>query len=102
MMYKKQDKVDEALKDAQECVNSKPDWHKAQYRLGSSLYARKKYSEAMKPFSRALKLQLMLSDSASSEQGKVDTLTQILSVALKYQMARQVSNTTFRKPSFKP
>ncbi|KAJ7371766.1 TPR and ankyrin repeat-containing protein 1 [Desmophyllum pertusum] len=83
MMYKKQDKVDEALKDAQECVNSKPDWHKAQYRLGSSLCARKKYSEALKPFSKSLKLQLMLSDSTSSEKDKVDTLTQILSVALK-------------------
>ena len=31
MMYKKQDKVDEALKDAQECVNSKPDWHKVRF-----------------------------------------------------------------------
>ncbi|KAJ7371751.1 hypothetical protein OS493_023089 [Desmophyllum pertusum] len=82
-MYIKQEKADEALKDAQECVNSKPDWHKAQYRLGSSLCAQKKYSEAMKPFSTSL--HLLLSDSTSLEHRKVDTLTEILSVALKIQ-----------------
>ena len=52
----------------------------AQYRLGSSLLAREKYQEAMKPFSKSL--QLLLKDASSSENDKVDTLTQLLSVAL--------------------
>ena len=51
-----------------------------QYRLGSSLLSRKKYQEAMKPFSKSL--QLLLSDASSSESDKVDTLTQLMSVAL--------------------
>lgn len=51
-----------------------------QYRLGSSLLSRKKYQEAMNPFSKSL--QLLLSDASSSESDKVDTLTQLLSVAL--------------------
>ena len=52
----------------------------AQYRLGSSLFAQKKYQEAMKPFSKSL--QLLLRDSSSSENDKVGTLAQLLSVAL--------------------
>lgn len=32
MMYRKQDKVDEALNDAQECINNKPDWPKVRYK----------------------------------------------------------------------
>lgn len=51
-----------------------------QYRMGSSLFARKKYQEAMKPFSESL--QLLLRDASSSESDKVDTLTQLLSVAV--------------------
>lgn len=52
----------------------------AQYRLGSSLFTREKYQEAIKPFSKSL--QLLLRDASSSENDKVDTLTQLLSVAL--------------------
>lgn len=52
----------------------------AQYRLGSSLFAREKYQEAIEPFSKSL--QLLLRDASSSENDKVDTLTQLLSVAL--------------------
>ena len=50
-----------------------------QYRLGSSLLAREKYQEAIKPFSKSL--QLLLRDASSSESDKVDTLTQLLSAA---------------------
>ena len=50
-----------------------------QYRLGSSLLAREKYQEAIKPFSKSL--QLLLRDASSSESDKVDTLTQLLSTA---------------------
>lgn len=51
-----------------------------QYRLGSSLLAQKKYQEAMKPFAKSL--QLLLRDASSSESDKIDTLTQLLSVAV--------------------
>lgn len=52
----------------------------AQYRLGSCFFALKKCHEAMEPFSRSL--QLLLSDSSSTESDQVDTLNQLLSVAL--------------------
>ena len=54
----------------------------AHYRLASCFSARKKYSEAMGAFSRSL--QLLLNDSSSTEHDKVDTLTQLLSAALKH------------------
>ena len=52
------------------------------FRLGCSLVARKNYAEAMKSFSRSL--QLLLDDSSSKEHQKMDTLNQLLSVALTH------------------
>ena len=63
-------------------LHSYPLNFQAQYRLGSCLSACKRYSEALEPFSRSL--QLLLNNPSSTEHDKVDTLNQVLSVALKH------------------
>ena len=63
-------------------LHSYPLNFQAQYRLGSCLSACKRYSEALEPFSRSL--QLLLNNPSSTEHDKVDTLNQVLSVAVKH------------------
>lgn len=57
-------------------------YFQAHYRLGSCLSACKRYSEALELFSGSLRL--LLNNPSSTEHDKVDTLNQVLSVALKH------------------
>ena len=52
----------------------------AYYRLGSCLFVQRKYREAMEKFSESL--SLLLNDTSRSDH-QVDTLSQLLAVALK-------------------
>ena len=52
----------------------------AYYRLGSCLFVQRKYREAMEKFSESL--SLLLNDASRSDH-QVDTLSQLLAVALK-------------------
>ena len=63
-------------------LHSYPLNFQAQYRLGSCLSACKRYSEGLEPFSRSL--HLLINNPSSTEHDKVDTLNQVLSVALKH------------------
>ncbi|KAM7440313.1 Stress-induced-phosphoprotein 1 [Porites harrisoni] len=82
LMYKKTGKDEEALRDALQCVQNNPNWAKAQYRLGSCLFARERLKEALDAFSKSL--HLLLKHSSSSEKDTMDTLNQLLLVALKH------------------
>jgi hypothetical protein len=52
--YLKLNRASEAVKDAQKCIELRPDWPKGYSRLGTALFYQKKYAEAKKAFEKGL------------------------------------------------
>jgi len=53
---------DEALSDAQKCVNLKPDWMKGHYRMGQALFELGRFADALAAYNAALRLDPQSSD----------------------------------------
>ena len=50
-------KFNEAIKDAQKCIELKPTWSKGYSRLGAVYFLQKKYDDAVKSYTKALELE---------------------------------------------
>lgn len=54
--YLSMEKADEALKDADKCIEIKPDWVKGYTRKGAALHKKRDYEEAVKAYEDGLKV----------------------------------------------